>query len=100
MTFTIEPMLTLGTNEWDMWDDGWTVVTKDQPRTAQFEHTLLVTDDGRRDPHAALAGGWAHLTTAQSAMPVRGADEPAHRHRTGSGSRADATPANPWCSAR
>jgi methionyl aminopeptidase len=46
MTFTIEPMLTLGTIEWDMWDDGWTVVTKDRKRTAQFEHTLLVTDDG------------------------------------------------------
>jgi methionyl aminopeptidase len=46
MTFTIEPMLTLGTHEYDMWDDGWTVVTKDRKRTAQFEHTLLVTEDG------------------------------------------------------
>ncbi|MBR7676425.1 type I methionyl aminopeptidase [Streptomyces daliensis] len=46
MTFTIEPMLTLGTYEWDMWEDGWTVVTKDRKRTAQFEHTLLVTDSG------------------------------------------------------
>ena len=46
MTFTIEPMLTLGTTEWDMWDDGWTVVTKDRRRSAQFEHTLLVTADG------------------------------------------------------
>jgi methionyl aminopeptidase len=46
MTFTIEPMLTLGTHTWDMWDDGWTVVTADRKRTAQFEHTLLVTDDG------------------------------------------------------
>jgi methionyl aminopeptidase len=46
MTFTIEPMLTLGTIEWDMWDDGWTVVTKDGKRTAQFEHTLVVTDTG------------------------------------------------------
>ncbi len=46
MTFTIEPMLTLGTIEWDMWDDGWTVVTKDRRRTAQFEHTLVVTDVG------------------------------------------------------
>ncbi|WP_026411760.1 type I methionyl aminopeptidase [Actinomadura oligospora] len=46
MTFTIEPMLTLGTPEWDMWPDGWTVLTKDRKRTAQFEHTLLVTDDG------------------------------------------------------
>ena len=46
MTFTIEPMLTLGTIEWDMWDDGWTVVTKDRRRSAQFEHTLAVTDTG------------------------------------------------------
>lgn len=46
MTFTIEPMLTLGTHRWDMWDDNWTVVTKDRLRSAQFEHTLLVTDDG------------------------------------------------------
>src|SRR3954468_6030530 len=37
MTFTIEPMLTLGTYEYDMWDDGWTVVTKDRKRTAPFE---------------------------------------------------------------
>ncbi|MFF0729703.1 type I methionyl aminopeptidase [Streptomyces sp. NPDC004134] len=46
MTFTIEPMLTLGTHEYDMWDDGWTVVTKDRRRTAQFEHTLVVTESG------------------------------------------------------
>jgi methionyl aminopeptidase len=46
MTFTIEPMLNLGTHEWEMWDDGWTVVTKDRRRSAQFEHTLLVTDTG------------------------------------------------------
>jgi len=46
MTFTIEPMLNLGTHEWEMWDDGWTVVTSDGRRSAQFEHTILVTDDG------------------------------------------------------
>ncbi|WP_104106257.1 type I methionyl aminopeptidase [Nocardioides sp. 616] len=46
MTFTIEPMLNLGTHEWEMWDDGWTVVTKDRRRSAQFEHTLLVTPTG------------------------------------------------------
>lgn len=46
MTFTIEPMLNLGTHEWTMWDDGWTVATKDLRRSAQFEHTLLVTADG------------------------------------------------------
>jgi methionyl aminopeptidase len=46
MTFTIEPMLNLGTHEWEMWDDNWTVVTKDGRPSAQFEHTLLVTPDG------------------------------------------------------
>jgi methionyl aminopeptidase len=46
MTFTIEPMLTLGTIDYDIWPDGWTAVTKDRKRTAQFEHTILVTDSG------------------------------------------------------
>jgi methionyl aminopeptidase len=46
MTFTIEPMLNLGTHEWDMWEDGWTVSTRDKRPSAQFEHTLLVTHDG------------------------------------------------------
>ena len=46
MVFTIEPMLTLGTIEWDVWDDDWTVVTRDRALTAQFEHTLVVTDRG------------------------------------------------------
>lgn len=46
MVFTIEPMLTLGTIDWDMWGDDWTVVTRDRKRTAQFEHTLVVTASG------------------------------------------------------
>jgi methionyl aminopeptidase len=46
MTFTIEPMITLGGIEWDIWDDNWTVTTRDKSWTAQFEHTLLVTDAG------------------------------------------------------
>jgi methionyl aminopeptidase len=46
MTFTIEPMITRGTVDYDVWDDGWTVTTKDKSRTAQFEHTILVTDTG------------------------------------------------------
>ena len=46
MTFTVEPMLTLGTVEYDIWPDGWTVLTADRKRTAQFEHTLVVTADG------------------------------------------------------
>ncbi|MGA0185420.1 MAG: type I methionyl aminopeptidase [Ilumatobacteraceae bacterium] len=46
MTFTIEPMITLGTWQHRMWDDEWTAVTADGKRTAQFEHTVLVTDTG------------------------------------------------------
>ena len=52
MVFTIEPMLTLGTitqpgrTDWDEWDDQWTIVTRDRALTAQFEHTLVVTERG------------------------------------------------------
>jgi methionyl aminopeptidase len=52
MVFTIEPMLTLGTPEqpgtvaWDQWADDWTVTTADKSLTAQFEHTLVVTERG------------------------------------------------------
>lgn len=46
MVFTIEPMLTLGTHEWDMWSDGWTAVTRDRRLTAQFEHTIVVREGG------------------------------------------------------
>ncbi|MGW5270299.1 type I methionyl aminopeptidase [Rhodococcus sp. NPDC003994] len=46
MTFTVEPMINLGGIDWEQWNDGWTVVTKDRRWTAQFEHTLVVTDTG------------------------------------------------------
>ena len=46
MTFTIEPMITMGAWREKMWDNGWTVVTADLRRTAQFEHTVLVTPSG------------------------------------------------------
>ena len=46
MTFTIEPMISLGTYKDKTWPDDWTSVTQDGSRTAQFEHTLLVTEDG------------------------------------------------------
>lgn len=46
MTFTIEPMIAMGTWRHLVWDDGWTAVTADGRRTAQFEHTLVVTRDG------------------------------------------------------
>ncbi|MDJ0348286.1 type I methionyl aminopeptidase [Cryobacterium sp. PH29-G1] len=46
MVFTIEPMLTLGSSDWDIWSDDWTVLTRDRSMTAQFEHTLVVTERG------------------------------------------------------
>jgi methionyl aminopeptidase len=46
MVFTIEPMLTLGGVEADIWADDWTVTTRDKSLTAQFEHTLVVTERG------------------------------------------------------
>ena len=46
MVFTIEPMLNLGTEKWESWDDDWTIVTADRKRSAQFEHTLVVTESG------------------------------------------------------
>jgi methionyl aminopeptidase len=46
MCFTIEPMISLGTYKDETWPDNWTSVTADGKRSAQFEHTLLVTEDG------------------------------------------------------
>ena len=46
MTFTIEPMISMGDWHHEMWDDGWTAVTVDRSRTAQFEHMLVVTETG------------------------------------------------------
>jgi methionyl aminopeptidase len=46
MSFTIEPMLNLGGPSLHLWDDDWTAVTDDGRRSAQFEHTLIITDDG------------------------------------------------------
>ena len=46
MVFTIEPMISMGTGQHRIWDDDWTAVTADGSRTAQFEHTVVVTDDG------------------------------------------------------
>ncbi len=46
MTFTIEPMINAGRPETRLLPDNWTVVTKDHSLSAQFEHTILVTDDG------------------------------------------------------
>ncbi|MDD1422260.1 type I methionyl aminopeptidase [Dolichospermum sp. ST_sed1] len=46
MVFTIEPMINEGTHEAEMLNDGWTAVTSDRLLSAQFEHTIAVTEDG------------------------------------------------------
>lgn len=46
MTFTIEPMINLGKRHCKLLKDGWTVITKDKKPSAQFEHTILITEDG------------------------------------------------------
>lgn len=46
LCFIAEPMLTIGSYNPIMWDDNWTVVTEDGSLSAQFEHTILITEDG------------------------------------------------------
>ena len=46
MTFTVEPMITIGPADLWVWDDDWTAATESYQRSAQFEHTLLVTETG------------------------------------------------------
>lgn len=46
MTFTIEPIISQGSSVGKMWADSWTIVTEDGSRSAQFEHTVLVTQNG------------------------------------------------------
>lgn len=48
MTFTIEPMINLGKRHCKLLKDDWTVITKDKKPSAQFEHTILITEDGHR----------------------------------------------------
>ncbi len=55
-TFTIEPMLCLGSAKPVTWPDAWTATTSDGLATAQFEHTLLITDSGVEELTGKLPG--------------------------------------------
>jgi methionyl aminopeptidase len=77
MTFTIEPMINAGRRDVRLLPDGWTVVTKDQSLSAQWEHTILVTESGfevltlpanAATTAAASAGGAAGAATAGAAV--------------------------------
>ena len=96
MTFTIEPMLTLGTIEYDIWPDGWTAVTRDRKRTAQFEHTLAGHRGRLRDPHAAVAPllGERLGHPAGAGVP-RSAAPRAPRWACGAGAPSRSMPAQP-----
>jgi len=65
MTFTIEPMINAGRRDVRLLPDGWTVVTKDQSLSAQWEHTILVTDSGFE---VLTLGASAALAAAASAV--------------------------------
>jgi methionyl aminopeptidase len=62
VTVAIEPMITLGTAETDVLDDGWTVVTQDGSRAAHWEHSVAVTADGLW-VLTAMDGGLTGLTS-------------------------------------
>jgi methionyl aminopeptidase len=90
MCFTIEPMIALGTYKDKTWPDDWTSVTQDGKLTAQFEHTLLVTEDGVEVLTARLPtspGGPVPMPVAKEAVAST-ADETASK---GNGT-AEATP--------
>lgn len=72
MTFTIEPMLNLGDRHLHVWDDDWTAATDDGCRSAQFEHTLLVTPDGVDILTVTSDGACAHDRYATALTETRG----------------------------
>jgi methionyl aminopeptidase len=59
MTIAIEPMITAGTSEVHVMDDGWTIRTADSSLSAHFEHTVAITEDGPRilTPRVGIPGG-------------------------------------------
>ena len=68
MFFTVEPMVNLGKPQVKVLSDGWTAVTRDKSLSAQCEHSVGVTDDGRRDLHRQPGG---HLPASALSPPVR-----------------------------
>ena len=70
MTFTIEPMISLGSYRDKTWPDDWTSATQDGSRTAQFEHTLLVTETGVEVLTARLADSPGGPVPMPEAQPV------------------------------
>jgi methionyl aminopeptidase len=69
VSFTVEPMLTAGSSDHHQWADGWTIVTDDYLPSAQFEHTVIVTEDGVEILTLTAAGTTAVGTLDQLAAP-------------------------------
>mmetsp|Transcript_78015 Transcript_78015/g.176325 ORF Transcript_78015/g.176325 Transcript_78015/m.176325 type:complete len:158 (-) Transcript_78015:53-526(-) len=67
MTFTVEPILVeYGDDSYEQWDDDWTVQTLTGARSAQFEHTILITEDGHEvltGPSIDYEGLWVAAST-------------------------------------
>jgi len=78
MTFTIEPMINRGGPRLDMWDDGWTVATRDLQRSAQFEHTILVTETSHELLTVPADGPPAERRFAGVRCGVDTSEDPAH----------------------
>jgi methionyl aminopeptidase len=72
MIFTIEPMVNIGGYECEVLDDDWTVVTADRSLSAQFEHTVLVTETGCE----VLTGRWTTLRNSEDVIEQREARDP------------------------
>ena len=71
--FTIEPMICEGTHKHIEWDDNWTAATKDGKRSAQFEHTMVVTESGIENLTARLPTSpplWWELEAQEAAAAV------------------------------
>ena len=79
MIFTIEPMINIGKPDVKLLDDGWTAVTRDRSLSAQFEHSIGITEDGLRDLHgqpgrvrqAALLSAGEEFSEAKSELQAR-----------------------------
>ena len=76
MFFTVEPMINLGRPHVKVLSDGWTAVTRDRSLSAQFEHTVAVTDDGRRDLHAVARRARAAAARERPARLTGGSAAP------------------------
>ena len=82
MFFTVEPMINLGRPHVKVLSDGWTAVTRDRSLSAQFEHTVGVTQDRLRDLHALAEGPpqAAYVSGSAAEGPFPSQPRIAYRH--------------------